>query len=842
MRLLSGNDALMEPGPQRPSQEPGVPAVQPAPASTAPSAPAEAPPLVPAAATVRTLEDLAALLRELRRRHARSRRDSSLTYRELAARTGWSQTAIAEYFTARTLPPTDRFDALLEVLGATSAERRALATARDRIEEANRRAKKARTAHPAKAPAAPGQPPVRPAPPPTAPRQLPAAPPAFTGRTRELARLDAALDEQSQAGATMVVSAIGGMGGVGKTWLALHWAHRHADRFPDGQLWVNLRGFDPCEPPLDIETALRALLDALGVAPAMVPATVPAQTGLYRSVAAGKRILLVLDNARDTSQVAPLLPSSPACRVLITSRHQLPGIVAAHGALTLKLGGLSRLEARDLLAGHLGASRLAAEPTAAVDLLTYCAGLPLAISIVAAQAKTHPQFALAALVASLANDATRLDGLDTGDPVASVRSALSCSYRALNPEAADLFGLLGLAPGPDISLPAAASLSAMTKGQARTALLELEHANLLEQHAPGRYRMHDLVALYALEQASRSVPADAQACALRRVIDYYLHTAVAGEQLLSTPRHVVSLDPPAPGFVPGRLPDDNAALAWFRAEYPCLLAAQRTAAARGWHDTVWQLAWATETFHRFQGNLHNWAAAWRTALAAADHLGQPTIQALVRRCLGEACSYTGQSAEALAHLGAALSLAEDADDALSQAHIHRTFAYACEVHGDCHRALSHASTALRLFETLGFPHWEADALSVTGWYHARVGEHTHARTALNKALDLFKNNRDRHGQANAEDSLGYVALNIGEYTRAVHHYAGALCLWRGLGHTHGEADALAGLAAAYTSLGDHHNATRTGRHALALFRDQRRPDDAARLQRDLLDRAAQVTK
>ncbi len=673
------------------------------------------------------------------------------------------------------------------------------------------------------------------------PRQLPTAPRLFTGRAAELASITAAFTASDEARHVAQVAVIHGAAGAGKTWLALHWGHRHADRFPDGQLWVNLRGFDPSEPPLDMETALRTLLDALGVAPAMVPATVPAQTGLYRSVAAGKRILLVLDNARDTSQVAPLLPSSPSCRVVITSRHQLPGIATAHGALTLRLDGLSRLEAQDLLAGHLGASRLAAEPTAAADLLTYCAGLPLAIGIVAAQAKTHPQFALAAFAASLASDATRLDSLDTGDPVASVRSALSWSYRALNPEAAALFRLLGLALGPDISLPAAASLSAMAKGQAQAALRELEHASLLDQHAPGRYRMHDLVALYALEQAS-SLPAAAQACALRRVIDYYLHTAAAGEQLLSTPRHAVSLDPPAPGCVPGRLSDDNAAMAWFRAEYPCLLAAQRTAATHDWHDTVWQLAWATETFHKFQGNLHDWAVVWRTALAAADHLGQPTIQALARRSLGEACSHTGQSAEALDHLSFALSLAEDAGDTVSQAHIHRTFAIAWEVQGNCQQALSHSICALRLFETLGLSRWEADALSVTGWYHALLGQHTHARTALHKALDLFKDHRDRHGQANAEDSLGYIALDIGDYPQAVHYYAEALSLWRGLGHSHGEADVLAGLAAAYTSLGDQHNAARTGRHALALFRDQRRPADAARLQRDLLDRAAEAAK
>jgi DNA-binding SARP family transcriptional activator len=670
-----------------------------------------------------------------------------------------------------------------------------------------------------------------------APQQLPTAPRLFTGRTAELASLTAAFDDSSAAADTAQIAVIHGIAGVGKSWLALHWAHQHVDRFPDGQLWLNLRGFDPSEPPLDIETALRSLLDALGVAPATVPATVPAQIGLYRSLVAGKRVLLVLDNVRDTSQVAPLLPGSPACRVLVTSRHHLAGIVTAHDALPLSLDGLSEPDAWKLLAGRLGASRLAAEPAAAADLISYCAGLPLAVSIVAARAKAHPTFSLADLAASLAGDANRLDGLDAGEPTASVRAALSWSCHALAPAAAVLFPLLGLAPGPDINTVAAASLGAMTMGQAQAALRELEHANLVQQHALDRYRMHDLVALYALEQVSRDLPPAARTAALRRVIDYYLHTAVAGERLLSIPRHEVSLDPQAPGSLVGHLPDSDAALQWFRAEYECLLAAQRTAAAQGWHDVVWQLAWATETFHRFQGKLHNWVAVWRNALAASYLLGRPAVQAMASRCLGEACARTGQSDEALTHLSLALSVAEDADDMLSQAHTHRTFALAWEARGDWQRALSHALTARCQFEALGFSHWTADALAVTGWCHAHLGEHTHARTALHEALDLLVSQRDRHGQANVQDSLGYVALNLGDYAQAVQHYTTALALWRGLDHTHGEADALAGLAVAYAALGDQLTATRIGDRARTLFRDQHRPADAAQLQQDLLARA-----
>ena len=413
-----------------------------------------------AAATARTLDDLAALLRDLRRRHARERRDGSLTYRELAAKTGFSLTAIAEYFTARTLPPADRFDALLGPAGR-HAGRTARARHRPRPDRGGQPGQeppgRSVPAAPARAVPAPAVPAAGRRPlPGEVPRQLPAAPHTFTGRARELAYLDQVLEEQAQAGGALVVSVIGGMGGIGKTWLALHWAHRHLGRFPDGQLYVNLRGFDPAGQPLTAAAVVRGFLESLGVPPAVVPVEADAQQALYRSLAAGKRMLIVLDNARDTAQVAPLLPGGADCTVVITSRRQLTGMIAAHGARSLTLDVLSEPEARQLLARQLGPARLAAGPEAAATLLACCAGLPLALSIVAARAAIHPHLPLAALAAELSDSAGRLDALDAGEPQADLRAVLSWSSLRPVPGAARAFALLGIAPGPDIAQAAAA--------------------------------------------------------------------------------------------------------------------------------------------------------------------------------------------------------------------------------------------------------------------------------------------------------------------------------------------------------------------------------------------------
>ncbi|MGD0242757.1 MAG: helix-turn-helix domain-containing protein [Streptosporangiaceae bacterium] len=325
-----------------------------------------------------------------------------------------------------------------------------------------------------------------------APRQLPGAVADFTGRAAELQRLTQVLDaaEASHPG-TAVISAVSGMAGVGKTALALYWAHQVAGRFPGGQLYVNLRGFDPSGSPVTAPEAIRGFLDALGVAPERVPASPEAQAALYRSLLADRRMLIVLDNARDEQQVRLLRPASAGTLVLVTSRSQLTGLAATDGARLLSLDVLAHSEATELLATRIGLARAAAEPGAVSAIASLSGCLPLAVAIAAARAATRPRLPLAALADELLNAAGRLDALDAGDPAADVRAVFSWSVRQLSPSAARMFRLLGIHPGPDISGPAAASLAstdlaAADLGRARRDLGELARAHLITERAGGQ--------------------------------------------------------------------------------------------------------------------------------------------------------------------------------------------------------------------------------------------------------------------------------------------------------------------------------------------------------------------
>jgi hypothetical protein len=360
------------------------------------------------------------------------------------------------------------------------------------------------------------------------PRELPGAAAVFTGRLAELARLSQILGQAgSQAPGTVVISAIGGTAGVGKTALAVHWAHRVAHRFPGGQLYVNLGGFDPSGSPVSPGEAIRGFLAALGVPPDRFPSGLAAQAGLYRSLLAGRQMLILLDNARDEQQVRPLLPGSPGSLVLVTSRSLLAGLAAAENASLLSLDVLPPAEACQMLAARLGGQRTAAEPGAVTEITDLCARLPLALAVAAARAAARPQLPLPGLAAELRDAQRRLDALDTGDPAVSVRAVFSWSYQQLDPAAARMFRLLGLHPGPDISTLAATSLAGVAPAQAGQALGQLTGAHVLTEQSPGRYGCHDLLRAYAAEQARGAEDEQARHAATGRVLDYYLHTVGA---------------------------------------------------------------------------------------------------------------------------------------------------------------------------------------------------------------------------------------------------------------------------------------------------------------------------
>ncbi|NGY62548.1 tetratricopeptide repeat protein [Lentzea sp. NEAU-D13] len=661
------------------------------------------------------------------------------------------------------------------------------------------------------------------------PRQLPAAPAHFTGRETDLTALTASLD-LAGPDRTVVISAIGGAGGIGKTWLALAWAHRHADRFPDGQLFTDLRGFSPNEQPVAPDAALFGFLSALGVDANRIPQDLDAKAALYRSLMAGRRMVVVLDNAATADHVVPLLPGGPACVVLVTSRTRLASLIDRHSARHLQLDVLDRAEARALLAARLGTDRVEAEPAAVDELVELCGGYPLALSITARNAATRPAIALAEVAAELRELGLEMLDHDT-DPAASLPAVLSWSLRRLTEEQRTLFGLLGVAPGPDTTPPAVAALTGLSQARARKVLSALEEASLIGRRPGGRYAMHDLVRAYAATTADE-VPGDVREAALVRVMDFHLHTAHLADRLLDPHRPLLEPGPPAPGVQPYPLPDCEVAGDWLRAEHATLLATQRAAAALGRHDVVWHLATALDIFHVRRGHLHDAHAMWRVALNSAAHLPDPATRSRAHRCLAYWCVRLGLHEEAGAHLEHALALAVQHRDPAEQAHTHRALGSARGQRGDFRQALNHARHALDLYRSLDLPVWEADVLSSVGWYSARLGDFDTAREHCRAAITLQRRHHDTGGEAASVDTLGHIAHHTGDHQLALDHYYEALAVRRSLGQAYQLADNLESLGHPHVALGQHDQARAVWREALKLYREQGR-DAAARVQRQL---------
>ena len=472
------------------------------------------------------------------------------------------------------------------------------------------------------------------------PAQLPPTIPAFVGRRTELDQLDALLSKADAAHATgsptTTIAAVSGSPGVGKTSLVRRWAHQHTQSFPDGQLYLDLRGFSPSSSMVEPAEAVRGFLDAFGLPPQRIPAGLDAQIGLYRSVLAGKRVLIVLDNARDETQVRPLLPGSPGCLVLITSRNRLTGLTATENAHPISVDLLTDNDAHDLLAARLGTDRIAAEPDAVHDIITHCARLPLALAITAAHCAAHPALALTTVTTALHEVTNGLDALDGGDPAADVRTVISWSCDPLGRGAHRLFRLLGLHPGPDITLPAVASLAGITRQQARAELTELHRAHLLTERTPGRHAFHDLLRAFAVELAHTAFTDTEQHTVTHRMLDHYLHSTHAAVLLLDPQWQPLDLTPPQPGVFPDSHTDRDSALAWLTAEHLVLLALTTHAAATGFDTHTWQLASALSPYLVRRGLWSEQVAVQRTALDAARRSGDPVGQARALPALAEA--------------------------------------------------------------------------------------------------------------------------------------------------------------------------------------------------------------
>ncbi|GIJ46677.1 SARP family transcriptional regulator [Virgisporangium aliadipatigenens] len=659
------------------------------------------------------------------------------------------------------------------------------------------------------------------------PAELPRDLVGFTGRADELARLDRLLDEDTGA-----LVAVSGTAGVGKTTFAVHWAHRVAGRFPDGQLFLNLRGFDPGGGALGAGEAVRRLLTALGVPAASLPADIDAQAGLYRSTLAGRRVLVVLDNVHDAGQVRPLLPGASGCTVLVTSRNALPGLVAVDGAHPVALELFTAAESSELLRKRLGAERVAAEPDAAAELVERCARLPLAMAVASARAAVRPRLSLAAIAAELGGG---LDSFANNDTAIDIRTVLACSYRALSPPAARVFRLLGLHRGADISTPAAASVAGDTVAATRTHLAELVEANLLAER-DGRHAFHDLLRAYALEQAFRRDSEAERDAAVARLLDHYTHSAYAADRLIYPARDAITLERPADGVTAETFDGHAAALAWFTAEHAVLIAAVRQASTSGLHARTWRLAWTLTDYLNLRGHWHDQRAVQRMALSAAERLDDRPALADAHRNLGRVHDMLGLDEEAQTHLLRAVEEFRALGDRVGQAYAKINLARTRERQRRFDDALRHDEEALELFRAAGHRVGQARALNNVAWGLAQRRDHGAAFVTCRLAIALNRSLGNRHGEATAWDSLGFTYRQAGRPARAPACYRRAVEMYRAAADRPNEARSLVELGDTLRETGSDDPARDAWRSALEILDDLDHPMAAE--VRDRLTRAA----
>ncbi len=744
---------------------------------------------------------------------AEARLAARLTQEELAERSGLSVRNISNIERGRVgRPHRGSLEALAGALGLDSRRR-------DELIEHYRRGTPAPTAG-------------------IGPTQLPPARATFTGRADHLDRLDREL----AAGTTIVI--VDGAGGAGKTALAVHWGHRVRDRFPDGQLYADLHGFGPT-PPADPRTVLDDWLRLLGADADRVPSTLEASAALYRSLLAGREVLILLDNARSAEQVRPLLPPGPGCFVVVTSRDQLRGLATREGARRIGVGPLEPAEATELLARSIGADRVDLEPRAAADIVDRCGRLPLAVSIVSDRAvRDHGFVSLAALAAELEDVSARLDVLDArdGDPATSVRGVCSWSYGALDPDAARMFRALALHPGADFDVPDAAALAEVDGPVARLLLDRLTAGHLLERRTAERWVFHDLLRQYAVELAEGTDAPRTRAAALDRLLDSYL----VGIEAI-------------PGVADGGLHSN-----WLGSCRANVIAAVRLAVEAGRHDFAVAVSVALAHhldevgYHNDAKLLHGYATAtddpraagpaWRRLGAACDRLGH-SGEALTyfRRALGIATACgdepgarraslcvgiahwrLGEFDRAADELGRCLESASEADDHQLEAAVVGALGLVSSSLGDYPAAIEHHTRSAAVNQRLRNPGTEANELDELGCAYRMNGQYAEAEQHHVRALNLYRDIGSGKGEADVLSNLGLAVAELGRLTEAIDHQERSLRLARGIGSPRIVAKALTGLAEARRRSGAADTAVALHEQALTVLADVSAPTESAR--------------
>jgi DNA-binding SARP family transcriptional activator/tetratricopeptide (TPR) repeat protein len=647
------------------------------------------------------------------------------------------------------------------------------------------------------------------------PAQLPADLPAFAGREPELSRVAQMLSPDGGC-PIVAVCAIEGMAGIGKTTFAVHWAHHVARHFQGGQLYLDLRGFDASGSATSPADALYILLCSLGVPAGHIPDGLDARAGMYRSVLAKQRVLIVLDNARDGRQVRPLLPGSPGCLVIATSRNPLTGLAMTDGARLLRLDLLSLPTAREALERRLGSDRVAAEPGAVEEIIRLCGRLPLALAIVAARA-AHPGFTLAAIAADLRRTQGRLDGFDAAGVAAGARTVFSWSYRHLSPRACRLFRLLSLQPTGDIAAAASASLLGVRPDEARRLIAELTSTALLTEHQPGRYSFHDLIRAYARELLESTDANTERRAALARLLDHYLHSSYAAQAALKLHPVPVALHRPRPGVTPEQFADYESAISWFTAERRVLNASVALAADSDLGFPAWKLAMTLRQFYQWRGYFYDWMHAMEIALAAAVRDTDLAGQAHVLGSLAGANFHLNRPDEAQRCLERAQAIYTVLGYRTEHAHLHAMFGEVFTRQGKLHLAIEHSQRALELYREAGHRAGEVRAIADIGIAHSALSEYQEAVSYLEHGIALAQEAGTLPLEGTAHKELGIVLSKLGQHNKAVKELSRALTLLRRLGHRPQEAETLLALGNVLSAQGMKDAAYDARQQAFTIF-------------------------
>jgi tetratricopeptide (TPR) repeat protein/transcriptional regulator with XRE-family HTH domain len=647
-------------------------------------------------------------------------------------------------------------------------------------------------------------------------RGLPRDIASFTGRRAELDQLAERLDNLAARRGVIGVCAIGGMAGVGKTTFALHAAHRLAGSFPDGQFYLPLHAYTPGQRPVDPADALSSLLLTAGFPAARIPLGLEARATRWRDHVAGKKILLLLDDAASHEQVRPLLPGTGGSLVLLTSRRRL---TALEDAIVISLDALAPQEAAELLTRLAGRPELQPDDAAVGEITRLCGYLPLAIGLIASQLRHHPAQTAESLVASLAATSDRMELMRAEN--VSVAAAFDLSYCDLTDGQQRLFRRLGLIPGPGFDAYAVAALNGTSPAQARRQLDELYDQHLITEPAPGRYELHDLLREHARSMAAATVDVDSEVVT-RRLLDYYLYTTRAAGRYFVIRASAYSRR--RPGDPPAQAPDLSTlgrAAAWLEAERANLHAAADYAAARGPSGHAIALPAALGGFLDARGHWDQSAALYQSALATARHSGDRLGEADTLSALGALQRETGDYPAAAATLGRALALFREIGDGPGEADALNEIAFLRTLTGDYAAATADHERALVLVRGLGDRRVEAWTLCGLSLVQHLTGDYPAATASQQQALALFRDLGDLLGQARALNELAVVQQETGDYPAATASQQQALSLFRDLGDTFGQAQSLNDLGLVQQETGDYPGAAASHQQALALFRDLR---------------------